>query len=58
MTNGTPETDNRNVTNTSSTADSDGGPSAVLVTEIVLAALLGMSIAGIAAATYAERRRR
>ncbi|HSP55873.1 MAG TPA: zf-HC2 domain-containing protein, partial [Dehalococcoidia bacterium] len=27
MTNGTPETDNRNVTNTSSTADSDGGPS-------------------------------
>ena len=41
-----------------SNVDSDGGPSALLVTEIVLAALLGASIVGISAATYAERRRR
>jgi len=39
-------------------ADSDDGPSALLVTEIVLAALLGASIVGVAVATYAERRRR
>jgi hypothetical protein len=38
--------------------DSNGGPSAVVITEIVLAALLGMAIIGIGAATYAERRRR
>jgi hypothetical protein len=41
-----------------SNVDSDDGPSALLVTEIVLAALLGASIVGISAATYAEQRRR
>jgi hypothetical protein len=41
-----------------SNVDSDDGPSAFLVTEIVLAALLGASIVGISAATYTERRRR
>ncbi len=58
MPNGAAEGDFKTLTDTNPTTDSDGGPSAVLVTEIVLAALLGASIAGIAAATYAERRRR
>ncbi len=58
MPNGAAEGDFKTLTDTNPTTDSDGGPSAVLVTEIVLAALLGASIAGITAATYAERRRR
>lgn len=41
-----------------SNVDSDDGPSALLVIEGVLAVLVGVSVAGIIAATYAERRRR
>ena len=56
--NGTEEGELEALTTADSNVDSDGGPSALLVTEIVLAALLGVSLVGIAAATYAERRRR
>ena len=56
--NGTEEGELEALTTADSNVDSDGGPSALLVTEIVLAALLGVSLVGIAAATYTERRRR
>jgi hypothetical protein len=56
--NGYDEQDTGTLTTSDANADSDDGPSALLVTEIVLAALLGASIVGVAAATYAERRRR
>ncbi|HET9476006.1 MAG TPA: hypothetical protein VFP63_00815 [Dehalococcoidia bacterium] len=51
-----PENDD-SVTTAESNEDSDGGLSALTVTEIVLAALLGASIIGSVAATYAGRRR-
>ena len=56
--NGLEGQDIETLTASDSNMDSDDGPSALLVTEIVLAALLGASIVGIIAATYAERRRR
>jgi hypothetical protein len=56
--NGLEEQDTETLTTLDSSVDSDDGPSALLVTEIVLAALLGVSVVGVAAATYAERRRR
>ncbi len=56
--NGFEEQDTETLTAMDSSVDSDDGPSALLVTEIVLAALLGASVVGVAAATYAERRRR
>lgn len=56
--NGFEEQDTETLTAMDSSVDSDDGPSALLVTEIVLAALLGASVVGVAAATHAERRRR
>jgi hypothetical protein len=52
------ERDTGTLNSLEATGESDGGLSALTVTEIVLAVMLGMSIVGIGAATYAERRRR
>ena len=55
--NGSEEGDTETLTSGDSSTDSGDGLSALTVTEIVLAALLGASLIGIGAATYAGRRR-
>jgi len=55
--NGSEEGDTETFTPEDSTTESGDGLSALTVTEVVLAALLGASLIGISAATYAGRRR-